>query len=70
MKRVPIVSTVLVVAAVLTMIMLGVWQLQRADEKNALLASYASASNLPEMAFPAIASGDNLLFRRAAGSTP
>ncbi len=68
MKRVPIVSTGLVVAAVLTMIMLGIWQLQRADEKNALLARYAVASRLPEMAFPAIATGDILLFRRAGGT--
>ncbi len=67
MKRVPIVSTVLVIIAISAMIILGIWQLQRAGEKNALLASYASATQLPEMAFPAIASGDNLLFRRAAG---
>ena len=68
MKRLPIVSTVLVVAAILTMIMLGIWQLQRADEKNALLARYAVASRLPEMTFPAIATDDNLLFRRAGGT--
>ena len=68
MKRVPIVSTGLVFAAIAAMIMLGIWQLQRADEKNALLARYAVASRLPEMAFPAIATGDNLLFRRAGGT--
>ena len=68
MKRVPIVPTVLVIAAISIMIMLGIWQLQRADEKNALLAHYALASRLPEMAFPAIATGDTLLFRKAGGT--
>ncbi len=68
MKRVPIVSTVLVIAAISAMIMLGIWQLQRADEKNALLARYAAASQLPEMAYPAIATDDDILFRRAGGT--
>ncbi len=68
MKRVPIVSTVLVIAAISAMIMLGIWQLQRADEKNALLARYAVASRLTEMAYPTIVTDDNLLFRRAGGT--
>lgn len=67
MKRIPVISTAIVVAAIAAMIMLGIWQLQRADEKNALLARYAVASHLPEMAYPAIAAGDELLFRRAGG---
>ncbi|TMM48959.1 SURF1 family cytochrome oxidase biogenesis protein [Qipengyuania marisflavi] len=41
--RVPIFSTIVVVAAAATMIALGVWQLRRADEKAALLAHYDSA---------------------------
>lgn len=68
MKRVPILPTVIVLAAIAAMIMLGLWQLRRADEKNALLARYASASTLPEMAFPSVATDDGLLFRRAAGT--
>lgn len=67
MKRIPIAATLVVCAAISLMIKLGLWQLQRADEKNALLARYAVASNLPEMAYPAFATGDDLLFRRAGG---
>ncbi len=44
MKRpVPIISTMLVLAAVATMIALGVWQLGRKAEKEALIARYESA---------------------------
>jgi surfeit locus 1 family protein len=68
MRRPPVVSTVLVLVAIAAMVVLGIWQLQRAEEKNTLLARYAAASRLPEMAFPAIATGDNLLFRRAGGT--
>lgn len=41
--RIPIVATVIVVAAVATMIWLGVWQLQRRDWKEALIARYIAA---------------------------
>lgn len=67
MKHLSIVPTALVAAAIGAMIALGVWQLQRADEKNALLARYANAYRLPEMAYPANAVGDGFLFRRADG---
>ena len=36
----PVIATILVVAAVATMIALGVWQLQRKGEKEALIALY------------------------------
>ncbi|MFN3457007.1 MAG: SURF1 family protein [Novosphingobium sp.] len=53
MRRVPIVSTVIVIAAVLTMIGLGVWQLERLQWKQNLLAHYASAMNDPaDVPFP------------------
>jgi cytochrome oxidase assembly protein ShyY1 len=67
MRRIPIVATLIVCAAVAVMIRLGVWQLQRADEKNALLARYAIAAKLPEIAYPAVPAGDDMLFRRAGG---
>lgn len=67
MRRIPVFPTLIACAAIALMIMLGVWQLRRADEKNALLAHYAVASKLSEMAFPAVATGDDLLFRRAGG---
>jgi cytochrome oxidase assembly protein ShyY1 len=66
--RWPLVPTLLVAAAVATMIALGVWQLRRADEKRALIAQYERAAQLPPTAFPTIPPADNaLLYRRATG---
>ena len=59
MGRLPIIGTVLVLAAVATMVGLGVWQLQRAEWKNGLLDSYASASDLPPISYPAVPDPDN-----------
>jgi len=53
-KRLPIFVTILVLAAVATMIGLGVWQLQRAEWKNGLLETYAAASDMPPIAYPAV----------------
>jgi cytochrome oxidase assembly protein ShyY1 len=65
-RTVPIVATIVVALAVLTMIGLGIWQLRRAAWKDALLDRFAAARTLPPTAFPAIpVSGDALLFRRA-----
>lgn len=66
MKRVPVVATLLVGLAIAAMIALGIWQLQRRDEKAKLLAQLAVNQQLPPMAFPAIPVGDTLLFRRAS----
>jgi surfeit locus 1 family protein len=50
-RGVPLLPTLIVAAAVATMIALGVWQLGRADEKAALIARYGQAqamsSNVP-----------------------
>jgi surfeit locus 1 family protein len=54
MKRWPIIPTMLVVLAVVTMIGLGIWQLQRKGEKEALLARYNAADGLPAIAWPAV----------------
>lgn len=67
MTRFPWVSAVIVTLAVATMIALGLWQLGRADEKAAVLAQLTKAARLPPMAYPAIATGDTLWFRRATG---
>jgi len=64
-RRVPIVATILVALAVAAMIGLGVWQLQRRAEKEALLARLAANRDLPAIAFPRVPLGDDLLFRRA-----
>ena len=66
MKRVPIIPTILVGFAVAAMIALGVWQLQRRAEKEALLVRYAENVTLPRIVFPSIPIDDSLLFRRAS----
>ncbi|MEN2787672.1 SURF1 family cytochrome oxidase biogenesis protein [Sphingomonas qilianensis] len=68
MKRLPIVATIIVALAVALMIALGVWQLQRKAEKEAMIAQYAANVALPEIAFPAIPVNDALLFRKAVGT--
>ena len=67
MKRWPIIPTILVALAIATMIGLGVWQLQRKAEKDALLVRYEAATGLPEVAWPTVPDPDALpLFRRSA----
>ena len=67
-RRLPIVATVVVLAAVAVMIGLGVWQLHRAQENKALLAEYQVAAKLPPMAYPtAPLKGPLPLFRWATG---
>ena len=51
-RRLPIVPTLLVLAAVAAMVALGLWQLRRAEEKAALLARYASAATLGPVPWP------------------
>ncbi|MFL6764101.1 MAG: SURF1 family protein [Sphingomicrobium sp.] len=69
MKRVPVLPTLFVAAAVAVMIGLGVWQLQRAKWKEALLARYAAAERLPPIAYPTIPLREDQLplFRHATG---
>lgn len=68
MKRLPILPTLVVAAAVLTMIALGIWQIRRSGEKQALIAQFERASQLPLVAFPSSPpAGNALLYRRAAG---
>jgi len=64
-RRVPVIATILVALAVAAMIGLGVWQLRRLHEKEALLARLSTNYHLPPMAFPGVPVGDDLLFRRA-----
>ena len=69
-RRLPLVPTLIVAAAAVVMIGLGIWQLQRAEEKKALLARYETAQGLAPVAFPTIpiADDDLPLFRRASGN--
>ena len=68
-RRLPIVATIVVLAAVALMIGLGVWQLQRAKWKEGLLARYAQAERLPPITWPTVPlRSDQLpLFRHATG---
>ena len=63
--RFPLIPTIVVAAAVATMIGLGIWQLGRAEEKDALLARYERNSRLPAMALPPTGPVDEtMLYRR------
>lgn len=65
-RRVPIFSTIIVLAAVVTMIGLGIWQLGRRAEKEALIASYEAAAGAGDpVGFPSEGEGEALLFRRS-----
>jgi cytochrome oxidase assembly protein ShyY1 len=69
MKRLPLIPTLLVAAAVAVMIALGVWQIQRAQWKEELLRRYQANSHLSPVAFPKVPTpaDQSLLFRRASG---
>ena len=68
-RKLPLVPTIIVAAAVAVMIGLGIWQLRRADEKSRLLRQYAAAEKLPPIAFPTLplATDQLPLFRHATG---
>ena len=69
LKRLPIVPTLLVAAAVAVMIGLGLWQISRAQWKNALLARYDAARDMPAIGWPNMPIRDPLpLFRKASGT--
>lgn len=68
-RKLPLIPTVIVGLAVAAMIALGIWQLSRAREKDALLARYRAAQNLPPISFPTTPINDDQLplFRHATG---
>ena len=68
-RKLPIFPTIIVAGAVAVMIGLGVWQVQRAGEKQKLLQQYAEAEKLPPIAFPTLPMSDAQipLFRHATG---
>lgn len=68
-RRLPLIPTIIVLAAVALMIGLGVWQLRRASWKDALLGQYAQADKLPPIAFPTVpvTEAELPLFRHATG---
>lgn len=67
-RRLPVVPTIIVAAAVLLMIWLGFWQIRRSHQNQHLLAQYSAASKLPPIAYPvAPFKGPLPLFRWATG---
>lgn len=65
MRRLPLLATLVVALAVAAMIALGVWQLRRAEWKEALLASYQAAQKAPALyGMPGGVPADALAFRR------
>jgi cytochrome oxidase assembly protein ShyY1 len=68
-RRIPLLPTLAVAAAVLVLMGLGIWQLQRAGEKHALLARYADAEKLPPITWPTVPLETKQLplFRHATG---
>ena len=69
MRRVPILPTLVVAAAVALMIALGIWQLGRAQWKAELLAEYSAAAAMPAVDLDPLLDGRAALpplsFRRA-----
>ena len=68
-RRLPVLASLVVVAAVAVLIGLGVWQLQRAKWKEGLLARYAQSETLPPISWPTIPQRKEQLplFRHATG---
>jgi len=68
-RKLPLIPTLIVAAAVAVMIALGVWQLRRAVEKDALLDRFRAAQNLPPISFPTGPIHENRLplFRHSTG---
>ncbi|MBS0254968.1 MAG: SURF1 family protein [Proteobacteria bacterium] len=65
-RRIPLLPTLLVLAAVGIMIRLGLWQLDRLHQKEALLAYYARGqANPAEVPFPTAMAGQALLYRHS-----
>lgn len=66
-RRLPLIPTLVVAAAAAIMIALGIWQIGRAKQKDALVARYAAAQNMPPISYPAGPIGDEQLplFRHA-----
>ena len=68
-RRLPVIPTIIVAAAIAVLIGLGVWQLKRAVWKEQLLARFRAAEKLPPVTWPTapIKSDQLPLFRHATG---
>lgn len=69
MKRIPIVATMVVLFAVAAMVALGLWQLDRAQWKEALIARYAANVAKPPVAYPRFGPvPDDVMFRKSSAN--
>ena len=68
-RRLPLVPTLVVAAAIAVLVGLGVWQLKRAVWKEHLLAGFAAAEKMPPVTWPTTPLRDAQLplFRHATG---
>ena len=67
MRRIPVLPTLVVLIALLTMIGLGLWQIRRAEWKEGLLARYQAAGGAPALdGLPVGAPIDAVAFRHTA----
>jgi surfeit locus 1 family protein len=67
MRKWPLIPTLIAALAVAVMIGLGIWQLQRKEEKEALLARYAASDNMSPTAFPSVPIAAQLpLYRKSS----
>ena len=69
-KRVPVIPTIIVLAAVGVIVWLGIWNLERAKLHGAQLASYEAAVHMPPITFPTVLKPDSQLpfYRFATGN--
>lgn len=67
-RRVPVLATLVVLAAIAIMVRLGLWQLDRLHQKDALLSRYAAAAtSLASVPWPQIpAEVEGALYRRSS----
>jgi surfeit locus 1 family protein len=67
--RWPVIPTIVVAAAVATMIGLGIWQLQRKGEKEAQIALFTANQGKPAVAFPRMGPvPDAVMFRKSSAN--
>lgn len=66
MQRIPIIPTILVIAAAGVMVWLGFWQLGRSEEKAAMIAAYSNVSDAPPVTEADLLDSSDNLYRRIA----
>ena len=64
MRNIPIIATIIAILAIGTMVRLGFWQLERLDEKEAILKKYGNASSLEEITYPTVLEDEYLPYYR------